>query len=521
MIHDPSFFEWAHAEKITPLVDVPSWPWHSGADNFSGWVAFLVADPTNEKGYRQEWAQARDAWTKIKDYVGVADVRMSWNTFFSPCSKVKNILYYYCCFVDLDYRKVQAYADTAPEDMAETVKKFCDDNDLPEPSLMISSGNGLHLAWRFVIPAMARFLKPKWLKKAENNEIENFFGFVDWDRFNEYTAIQRALARVFAPLGADPVAIDCGKYMRVPGTRNTKAEAVDRDGLVRILHEGKRVYWPDLRAALGVPIMSGPKKGEAPAAKQNNQKKGRKKPAPAPFDVVRGGQTRPDQADTKEQTWGTWVNIDGDRQWVLWKDYNALRYWDLYSLMELRKERNGGTVPEGERDNFLTWLLNFWALWNLEEYEDAEFNKVFRYVFRLLADQIDPAYRRADKYALMRLKTVQKKWGQGWVSWRGKAATALYTPKTSTLLERFGITAEELPYLCTFQPVDTKEQARERKKAQRRREGVRSREDYLKSTVKAMAAAEGVSESTWRRRNPDYVGEKTLKQHPELRAKAK
>ena len=522
-MHDAKFFEKFHTD-IKPYAERPVWPWHSSSP-LAGWVAFLVADPTGE--IHQEWTNDPESW--LVNYIGAPDVRMSWNTFYSTSSKATNILHYHCCFADLDYRKIVKYKDTHPNDMSLIVQKFCAENDLPDPSLIISTGNGLHVAWRFAIPSTARWATPRYVQKKENTAIENTYGWMYWEKFNEYNKMQKKLAQVLAPLGADPVAIDAGKYMRLPGTINAKAEAAGRDGLVRIVHEGPRLYWPDLRDALGVPCMSGPCAGQAPAAAARPkttrktattkaQEKQEKKPAP--FQVVRGGAERPDQADTKEQTWGTWVNVDGERRWVVWKNYNALRYWDLYTLMELRREKNGGTIPEGERSNFLTWLLNFWALWNLEELDEQEFNRAFPYVFRLLADQIDPRYRKGDKYAAMRVRTIQKKWGQGWVSCQGTATKALYTPQTLTLIAKFGVTTEELPYLITFQPTDTKERARERKKAQRRREGVRPREEYLKNTVTAMAAAEGISPKTWRRRHPEYIGEKTLKKHPELGAKA-
>ena len=99
---------WSNADK-TPYAQRPAWPWHS-SHPLAGWVAFLVADENYSGGYRQEWTQ--NAEELIDKYQGAADVRMTWNTFYSPWNyldrensgaKAKNVLNYMCCFFYIIY----------------------------------------------------------------------------------------------------------------------------------------------------------------------------------------------------------------------------------------------------------------------------------------------------------------------------------------------------------------------------------------------------------------------------------
>jgi hypothetical protein len=71
---------------------------------------------------------------------------------------------------------------------------------IPEPSLAISSGRGLYLLW--LHSPIPRSALPRW------------------------AACQREICRTLGHLGADSMAVDASRVLRVIGTRHGKANAI-------------------------------------------------------------------------------------------------------------------------------------------------------------------------------------------------------------------------------------------------------------------------------------------------------
>ncbi len=103
-------------------------------------------------------------------------------------------------YADLDYYRVPSLADAAPRRVLELALKALSGAGIPEPSLAISSGRGLYLLW--LHGAIPRSALPRW------------------------AACQREICRTLKHLGADPMAVDAARVLRVIGTRHGEAAAM-------------------------------------------------------------------------------------------------------------------------------------------------------------------------------------------------------------------------------------------------------------------------------------------------------
>lgn len=142
-------------------------------------------------------AQCRPQWSKIAPaddlavamagHIGEIDRYFTPNEFRN-WRRVDLLSSLRACYIDLDgYTDLGALLDALPA------------LDIPQPSLVVESGRGLHLYWPIeAVPATAL---PMW------------------------QALQDELVRKLANLGADPSARDCTRVLRIVGSVNGKNAA--------------------------------------------------------------------------------------------------------------------------------------------------------------------------------------------------------------------------------------------------------------------------------------------------------
>jgi len=184
-----SFFRRRHATAIAAgdLIAIRE----LGAKN-----QFLVDNPPRHPLLRQTSHPLEDLREVLKTVDPAVNTYLSQAVFSRRNRQARNLLRIKVCFADLDTYKTDI-GHLPPESQSELVAIACRDLSLPTPSLIVSSGRGLHVKWVLdtSIPAPAL---PRW------------------------KAIQEYLGRAFEKFGADAQARDCSRVLRLVGTVNEK-----------------------------------------------------------------------------------------------------------------------------------------------------------------------------------------------------------------------------------------------------------------------------------------------------------
>jgi hypothetical protein len=128
---------------------------------------------------------------------GEQDVYLTQNRF----SRRRKVLQQYLSelaslYVDIDFYNVPGLAGRLPETVLEIALEQLREAGMPEPSLVLCSGQGLYLI-RLHYP-------------------------VGWKEIPSWQDCQFKLWRILKPLGADPRARDAARVLRLVGTRNSK-----------------------------------------------------------------------------------------------------------------------------------------------------------------------------------------------------------------------------------------------------------------------------------------------------------
>ena len=236
--------------------------------------------------------------------------------FFKPNRRLVNLWRLGLAFVDLDTYQTK-WGSRTPEEVSLSVRTFLHDEGIPAASLIVSSGRGLYLKWLFETPIPQSAL-PRW------------------------NAVQRELVERLQGFGADPMAKDASRVLRLVQTVHAKT-----GGVVRVLHveeaegEPKR-YGFDRLAGAVLPV-------ERPQSQKDVSRR--------PFKVVEVGLGR-----ERSLAWA--------------------RLTDLRLLQDIR----GRVVPEGEREVSLFWRLNF-----LLQSGQATARNTYHEA-RALARELDPGF---------------------------------------------------------------------------------------------------------------------------------
>ena len=343
----------------------------------------------------------------------VVDVYATVNQF-TFTRKLENLLYTTMFYSDLDIYHTE-FKDISKEELIEKVLKYCFDNKIPEPNLIIYSGNGFYL---------------KWLFSAKCNRYEF--------TLDKYKIAQKAINSLFQFLGADPKALDASRVLRLPGSVNSKTgkkcEVIyfndERKSAQDLFESFNRYYTP-----------------EPPKPLKSKSKK-----------VVA------DVTENQEKQKLLLVKRDSSKAPV--KTLNSLhlakaRYDDLKKLIELRD----GNV-ENSRMTFLFWLLNFKALCGATNFVDFETD----------ANEIAESLGLKEyEWSFEELHTLEKKIIKHNNNYKRIVKqnddyfklSNLYTPKNQTLMDIFQITDEEQKKLKTIISTSEKNSRRAQKRLEK------------------------------------------------------
>jgi hypothetical protein len=319
------------------------------------------------------------------------DTWISQAEFFRPNRRVVYLLRLNLCFVDLDTYKTP-WKVYKRDVMASVIRGFCQDEDVPEPSLILYSGRGLQVKWLFEKP-LPRAALPRW------------------------NAIQQQLVASLERFGADPGARDASRLLRLVDTINTRSgERVrvlwvnDREG--EVSH-----YGFDYLAERILPVNRDTLRKQCEARDERRQD----------LQLLKGGKT------------GN-LRIFSGRQ-LSWD-----RLEDLRTLAKLRGWTRSG-IPHGYRSKYIHWCLNFLllsgAVHSSQLFHEAQ--------APALAREVCPDFNKDVRSVLSTLYRKAQAYEAGErVEFEGRKYPPLYTPRNSTLMDLFDITGEEIKQLKTI-----------------------------------------------------------------------
>jgi hypothetical protein len=360
--------------------------------------------------------QTRDTW-------------ISQAEFIRQSRRVVYLLRLNLCFVDLDTYKTP-WKSYSPEAMANLIRGFCQDEDIPDPSLILFSGRGLQVKWLFERP-LPRAALPRW------------------------NAVQRQLVDRLERFGADPGARDASRLLRLVDTVNTRSGERVRVLWVNESQGEIRHYGFDYFAEWLLLVDRDVIRRELDAREERRQV----------FQLLEGGRT------------GNLRPFSG-RQ-VAWD-----RLEDLRTLANLRGWMTSG-IPHGYCSKYIHWCLNFLLL------SGAVHSSQLFYEAQALVREVCPALPQDTRSVLSTLYRKAKAYEAGEkVEFNGRTYPPLYTPRNNTLMELFAITEGEVGKLKT---IITKEEAQarhaERERLRRQGSGAMDRATYLETAEQRRAHA--------------------------------
>lgn len=355
-------------------------------------------------------SKLKETLTDLKD---VVDVYATVNQF-TFTRKLENLIYTTMFYSDLDIYHTE-FKDISKEDFIEKVLNYCFENKIPEPNIMIYSGNGFYLKWLF-------------------SEKCNKYEFT----LDKYKIAQKAINQLFQFLGADSKALDASRVLRLPGSINSKTSKKCEV----IYFNDERKSAQDLFEAFSQFYTPEPAKPLKSRSKKvvDDETENQEKPVKQKLLLV-----KKDSSKAPKKT------LSGP---ILAKS----RYDDLKKLIELR---NGNV--ENSRMSFLFWLLNFKALCGSTNFVDFE----------------SDAYEIAEKlnfkkheWSFEELSTLEKKVRKHNDGYKKVVKqndeyfklSNLYTPKNQTLIDIFQITDEEQKKLKTIISTSEKNSRRAKKR---------------------------------------------------------
>lgn len=177
-----------------------------------GYIQFIKINSKNIKIYNTQYKGIRDIVEEVK---GDNDIFVTPNTMYKPSRCTDNIRQFRALYIDIDGIEGSSIY------VSYEVFALADSGVIPKPSMIVSSGRGIHLYWRI------------------NNA--PYGALATWQELEDY------LYKKLKYLGADIKATDGARVLRLPGTYNSRNNSLCRvlyidDELIYSMYDLREKY---------------------------------------------------------------------------------------------------------------------------------------------------------------------------------------------------------------------------------------------------------------------------------------
>ena len=376
------------------------------------------------------------------------DTFFTINLFKKRSRKQEFLRWINAVYIDCDFKD----PTLSVADKVALAKKVCLKKVGFLPSIMTSSGNGLHLYFLFTSPIKAS-------------------GLVRWK------LVQKEFCDRLQEIHADPKALDASRVLRLPGTINTKNNT--RCSVVYFTRDKNdsdivQRYSFDELADKVLPV-------ERVVIKCRRKTKAERQAEYLKKKAKREQQYKENLEKILKSLHAKNAKAGADSELskkMKLLSTNVMRYTDLMVLLDMRSKATG-VVPKGARNELLFWIMNFACLAELVN------SKNFYAEAEKIAQKIDCCWDYESNGNLSTLygKLLQHEQGKT-IKVFNRDFPTLYTPKNDTLIRRLIITDDEQNHLKTLISSEklkerNKSKVKQRREKQRRDKGIMSREEYL------------------------------------------
>ena len=188
---DPGHPGWPLFRSIASPAD------HALALHEGGRGRVTIAHSLSGKRWHERSIQVSDLDYHLRHLVGARDIYITQNRFFGPRRRVANLAQLDALFCDLDFYKIAELVGIDPARVVDMAMWALARAGIPTPNFALNTGRGLALIW--LHSPVPRPALPRW------------------------RLCQQRIHNVLRSLGADPMATDAARVLRLVGSVNSKS----------------------------------------------------------------------------------------------------------------------------------------------------------------------------------------------------------------------------------------------------------------------------------------------------------